>query len=140
MRKTILFLSFALIALVQTAFAQIPQPQQQMRHPMMQQTPSSRPLVHPYRFYADFPDTATKVALLSVTDNAQDTIKYAQAIFKYAIMTKNNKPLTGGQTAFICKGACYDLWDANNNNSAYQILADSAIHHAIDTTGYSSQQ
>jgi len=93
------------------------------------QMPSAnRSFVTPFEYYALDTTKAYKVGIFAVIDNVSTP---AMSVFTYGLFTANGKLLEGSKKNFVCKGSCYELWDANDNNSPFQILSDSVLHKAI---------
>lgn len=89
---------------------------------------ANRSFVVPFEYYTLDTTRVYKLGLFASIDNMATP---GIAVFQYALFTANGKLLEGSKKNFVCKGSCYELWDANDNNSPFQILSDSVLHKAI---------
>ena len=96
-----------------------------------QQMVAVRDFMKPYKFYTDKPDTASRLAIISATDNLLNA-PYGAVQIKYAEISTKGRVLQGSQGSYNCSGPCYDLWNSSpGNNTAFQIVADSVIRRPI---------
>ena len=119
MRK--LFLSAAIL-LSLTSFGQ-GRPQQITQLPK-----SNRAFATPFALYTVGDTTkAYRIGIYAIID---DNSGIAQ--FNYGLFDSHNRPMNGSEGFYRCVGNCYnEVYDANDSNSAFTILVDSAIHQPL---------
>lgn len=87
---------------------------------------SNRAFAAPFALYTVV-DTAKiyHLGIYAIVDDNSGT-----AAFKYGLFDSHNKVQKEG--FYLCSGNCYvNVYDANDSDSAFQILVDSVIHQPV---------